>query len=191
MADTLVRRYYAAFNEHRVADAAALFARDATVEQPPFTGSLRGGDAYVQFAQTWVEAFPDARLTIEHVEQRGDTICEVDLVATGTHRGVLRLGAYGTLNASGLQAVLRMRELLEVQSGRITYASLSFNIHDLIYQLAFVDYPRLNARLARIQQIREDLFGATDDPDRRRQLTEDLGRELDAARLTVRPWYRR
>ena len=32
----------------------------------------------------WVEAFPDGQLRIDQVEQRGDTICEVNLVATGT-----------------------------------------------------------------------------------------------------------
>src|ERR1700687_6392627 len=97
MGDALIRQYYASFNERRIADAPALFSRDATVDHPPFTGALRGGDAYEQFADTWLRAFPDARLSVEHVGQRRDTTCEVDLVAIGTHRDVLNVGAHGTL----------------------------------------------------------------------------------------------
>jgi len=191
MDDALIRQYYASFNERRIADAAALFSTDATVDHPPFTGALGGGDAYKQFVDTWLRAFPDARLSVEHVERRGETTCEVDLIATGTHRDVLNLGAYGTLKASGVKAVLRMRERLEVQGGTITYSSLSFDLNDLFYQLARVDYSRLLEHLDRIQQLRDDLLRTGDDADHRRRLAEEVGRELDAARLVIRPWYRR
>jgi hypothetical protein len=191
MDDALIRQYYASFNERRIADAAALFSTDATVDHPPFTGALRGGHAYEQSVDTWLRAFPDARLSVEHIEWRSDTICEVDLVATGTHRDVLNLGAYGTLKPSGVKAVLRMRERLDIQSGQITYSSLSFDLNDLFYQLARVDYSRLVEHLDRIQQLRDDLLCTGDDADHRRRLTEEVGRELDAARLVIRPWYRR
>jgi hypothetical protein len=39
--------------------------------------------------------------------------------------------------------------------------------------------------------MRDDLLRTDDDADRRRRLTEEVGRELDAARLVIRPWYRR
>src|ERR1700683_5017009 len=97
MTDALIHQYYTSFNERRIEDAAALFSRDATVDNPPFTGARCGGDAYGQFVDTWLRAFPDARLTVEHIGRRSDTTFEVDLVATGTHRDVLNLGAYGTL----------------------------------------------------------------------------------------------
>ena len=84
----------------------------------------------------WIEAFPDSQLQIEHVEQRGDTICEVDLIGTGTHRGDFDMGGYGVFKATGVQAILRFRELLEIRGGKITYSSLTFNVHDLIRQLA-------------------------------------------------------
>jgi hypothetical protein len=190
MDDALIRQYYASFNERRIADAAALFSTDAIVDHPPFTGELRGGEAYTRSADTWLRAFPDARLSVEHVEWRANTTCEVDLVATGTHRGVLNLGAYGTLKPIGAKAVLRIRELLEVQSGQITYCSLSLDLSDLLYQLARVDYSRLGKHLDRIQQLRDELFRIGDDADRRR-LTEEVAHELDVARLVIRPWFRR
>jgi hypothetical protein len=39
--------------------------------------------------------------------------------------------------------------------------------------------------------LREDLRQSSSDPERRRTLTEQVGKELDAARLVVRPWFRR
>ena len=135
MTHVLIREYYACFNEHRFRDAADLFALDAVLEHQPFGPATRGGGGYLQFAHMWTEAFPDGTLTIDHVEQRGDTICEVDLVATGTHAGDIDMGPYGVFKATGARATLRCRELLEIRSGKITYSSLSFDVHELIRQL--------------------------------------------------------
>ena len=95
MTHMLIREYYACFNEHRFRDAADLFALDAVLEHQPFGPATRGGGGYLQFAQMWTDAFPDGTLTIDHVEQRGDTICEVDLVAMGTHAGDIDMGPFG------------------------------------------------------------------------------------------------
>ncbi len=135
MPHLLIRQYYACFNERRFGDAADLFALDAVVERPGFGSAARGGEAYADFAGRWVRAFPAGRLEIEHVEQRGDTICEVDLLATGVHAGALDLGEYGIFKASGNQARLPLCELLEIRGGRITYSSLRFDVHELIRQL--------------------------------------------------------
>ncbi len=131
----LIRQYYACFNERRFAEAAELFALDAVLEFPPFGNAACGPEGYLRFAELWVRAFPDGRLDIEHVEQRGDTICEVDLIGTGTHVGDFDLGPYGVFKASGAKARLRFRELLEIRVGKITYSSLTFDVHDLIRQL--------------------------------------------------------
>ncbi len=131
----LIRKYYACFNERRFAEAAELFASDAVLEFPPFGNANAGPEGYLRFAEAWVRAFPDGHLEIEHVEQRGDTICEVDLIGTGTHAADFDLGAYGVFKASGAKARLRVRQLLEIRVGKITYSSLTFDVHDLIRQL--------------------------------------------------------
>lgn len=191
MSDQLIREYYKCFQERRFTDAAKLFADDAVVERPPFALTLRGGSAYVRFAERWLEAFPDARVTIQHVENRNETVCEVDLIATGTHMHALDLGPFGLFKPSSIQTTLRMRELLEVAAGRIIYSSLSFDLHDLVYQLANVDYAALDARLEAIQQLRKELDRGRHDRQVQREVTDRLGRELDAARLILRPWFRR
>jgi predicted ester cyclase len=131
----LIREYYACFNERRFRDAADLFARDGVLEHAPLHATGNGGEDYIQFAERWTRAFPDGQVRIEHVEQRGDTICEVALVGTGTHQGDFDMGAYGVFKATGAKATLRCREILEIRGGKITYASLTFDVHELIRQL--------------------------------------------------------
>jgi predicted ester cyclase len=131
----LIREYYACFNERRFRDAAELFARDAVLEHPPFGQRQVGVEGYLHFAESWIRAFPDGQVRIEHVEQRGDTICEIDLTGSGTHNGDLNMGPYGVFKATNRPAVLRFRELLEIRRGKITYSSLTFDVHDLIRQL--------------------------------------------------------
>jgi predicted ester cyclase len=130
-----IREYYACFNERRFEDAADMFADDAVIEYHGSSQKELGPQGYVRFAEMWVKAFPDARLGIVRVEQHGDTICEVDLIGTGTHLGVFDLGPAGSFNPTGKPARLPFRELLEVRVGKITYSSLSFSLHELIQQL--------------------------------------------------------
>ena len=135
-AHLLIREYYACFNERRFADAADLFTEDAVLERRPFGTFRNGGDGYIQMAQRWVDAFPDAVARIDHVEQRGDTICEVDLVMTGTHTGDLDLPGHGLFKATGRTVSLRVSELLEIRARKITYGSISFGELDLVRQLS-------------------------------------------------------
>jgi predicted ester cyclase len=191
MSEHLIRQYYAYFNQRRVKDAATLFADDATFDHPPFANTAYGGSGYMHFAETWLRAFPDAQLRIDHVNQRSAGIYEIDLVATGTHSGMLDLGPYGRLSPSGGKTTFRIREMLHVQEGKIVHSSLSFDIHDLLYQLAHIDYAELDAHLGEILQLRDELGQVGDDPERHRRVIERMGRELDAARIVVRPWFHR
>jgi|SRR3954449_6659275 predicted ester cyclase len=191
MSTSLVREYYTAFNERRIPDASALFTIDATLEHLPFAQTFRGPDAYTQFAELWLRAFPDAVLRIEHIEARGDTISEVDLIAEGTHVGILELGTFGSFKPTGQRMAIRIRELLEMRGTRIGYSCLSFDTQALIRQLADIDYAQLTAHMDRLHELREGLRNHGADPERRKTVTEQIGRELDAARLVIRPWFRR
>jgi predicted ester cyclase len=191
MSDQLVRDYYRCFNERRIVTAGTLFAPDAVVEMPPFVQRAHGSDAYVRFADTWLRAFPDAVLTMEHLEQRNETMCEVDLIATGTHAGPLDLGALGLLRPSGVRLTLRLRELLEIRDGHIVYASLEFDLNGLIRQLNRIDYEQLRTSLDTIRQLADELTNAQPESEQQRDVTERLGRSLDAARLIVRPQFKR
>jgi predicted ester cyclase len=182
--------YYACFNQRRFRDAANLFTANAVLEHIPLGQSRLGREGYLHFAYAWVNAFPDVVIDVERVQSRSETLFDVDLVSRGTHLGDLDFGVY-LFRPSQSSTSLKLRELLEVQEGKITRSTLSFDISDAVRQLALVDFPELAARLDRIRQLSEALDAARFDAERRRQLVERLCPELDAARRAVRPHYNR
>lgn len=189
MSEALIRRYYAYLNEHRLDEAADLLAIDAVREHPSLTHTSRDGDESRPFAERWLRAFPDGQITIDHLEPRGDTICEVHLIGTGTHQGDFDLGPSGLFKATGASVTVRFRQLLEVRSGRITYATLSFDLQELIRQLVAVDDAQLMRCLERIRRLTDELARVQADVEQRCVVIDRLGPELDAARRVIRPYF--
>ena len=66
--------YYNCFNPRRLMDAAALFS-EGQIEFSPGT-TWQGPDGYLQFADTWISAFPDVTFGVESVNWRSETVCE-------------------------------------------------------------------------------------------------------------------
>jgi len=133
----IIRQYYEFYNQRRFHESAELFAADAVIEHAPFGKvSPSGGKGYVESAERSIRAFPDARIEVLGVQPHGDTIFEIDMVATGTHRGLLDLGTYGQFEPAGAFVRVRHREVLEIRSGLITYASVTLDVNDLVSQLS-------------------------------------------------------
>jgi predicted ester cyclase len=130
----LIRDYYKAFNERQFEAAAELFTNDATIEHLTTATNRRGPGGYLDAARAAVAAFPDLHLQIEHVEQRGDTICEVDVLCTGTHKGEWSIGTLGPFKPSGRRQSYHVREMLEIRGGKITYSSLSWDLQEIVAQ---------------------------------------------------------
>jgi predicted ester cyclase len=130
----LIRDYYQAFNDRQFEAAAELFTNDATIEHLTTTTKRRGPAGYLDSARAAVAAFPDLHLQIVHVEQRGDTICEVDVLCTGTHKGAWSIGTLGPFKPSGRQHSYHIREILEIRGGKITYSSLSWDLQEIVAQ---------------------------------------------------------
>jgi predicted ester cyclase len=129
-----IRKYYEAFNERRFADNAELFTADAVIQHRPNHGPFHGPEGYLESARMATTSFPDLRLQILRVEQRGDTIVEIDLVATGTLDGDWSAGALGTLKATGTVKTFRVREMIEIRGGKITFSALTYNLQELLGQ---------------------------------------------------------
>lgn len=134
-AHLLIRKYYKAFNERRFADAAELFTDDAVIQHRPDGVQLKGPEGYLESSQATIAVFPDIQIQILHVEQRGDTIVEVDLSATGTHQGDWNMGALGVLKASGTSTTIRHREMIEIRGGKITFSSITYNLQEFVGSL--------------------------------------------------------
>jgi SnoaL-like domain len=186
----LVQRYYSYFNDRDFVAGAALFAEDATLEQLPLRPQERGGIGYLQFVSTWIRAFPDAVLRPDRITRVADDTFEADLALCGIHQGPLELGGW-VFRPTGNRATIRFRELLRVRHGWLVFASVSLDLHEIIETLTTFDDAKLLEHLRRLQELGGRLTAAQGDPAERRGLAEEIGRELDAARHVVRPYYRR
>jgi ketosteroid isomerase-like protein len=132
----LIRRYYQLYNERRLEESAALFAPDAVLEHAPYGGPpARGGAGYVASAERSFVAFPDAHIDVLGIRSHGESMYDVDLVATGTHQGLLDLGGYGRFEATGVHVRVAHREVIEIRDGRIAYASVTLDVDSLLAQL--------------------------------------------------------
>ena len=190
--EAVIRRLYAAFNARRLDEAAGLFQEEAVLEHIPLGRQQRGPAGYREFAGMWLNAFPDATFDVERVNFRGGRHCEVDLRVNGTHRGALDLGGYGQFKPSGASGEMRMRQMIEVEDGRIAFSSLSFDVQAIVQQLVTVDVPALLKRLEKLRELEARLTAVpADDIQTRRAMLDRLGAELDAARRIVRPYFDR
>ena len=187
MDTALIQHYYDCFNSRQFQDAARLFADTADLQL--MTGErARGGNGYVRFAESWVAAFPDASLSVLHIQPRTETISEIYLLVSGTHRGTLDFGPY-RFKASGNVAALHVRELLDIRGGRIVASVLTVDLTDLVTQLTRVDYNELARRLVKIRALADELAQAAGDAARQSLVANRLGVELDAARRVIRPHF--
>jgi predicted ester cyclase len=130
----MIRKYYEAFNERRFVENGELFTADAVIQHRPNSGPRKGPEGYLESARQATTSFPDLRLQILHVEQRGDTIVEIDVSATGTLLGDWTAGALGTLKATGKVKTFRIRETLEIRGGKITFSGLTYDLRELLGQ---------------------------------------------------------
>lgn len=188
-ADALIRSYYAHFNGRRLKDAASLIADDAVLEQLLAGRQQPGPKGYLDFANSWLGAFPDAVFAVEKISSTDGVMFTVDLVSSGRHLGVLAVGGL-IFRPHGAAAHLPLRELLQIRHGAITYSSLKIDVQDIIRQLAKVDSPALLCRLTRLSGLTDEFAAAQGDTERSRELVQLIGLELDAARHLVRPYFK-
>src|SRR5215471_20857198 len=135
-ADEMIRAYYDLFNARRLAEVASLLADDVRIEHSDIDLAADGSDSYKLFAERWLAAFPDLRLTIERIEHVRDDWHEVYLIGEGTHQGPMDMGALGVVKPTFRRGRMRLRHLLQIRNGRITSSLLSFDTNDLVRQMA-------------------------------------------------------
>lgn len=186
----IIAAYYAHFNQRHFVEAAALFAADAVLEQLPLRTQERGGIGYLQFVSVWLRAFPDAVLHAERITSTRASTFDVELRATGTHRGALDLGGR-VFRPNGAHIVLHLRELLQIEAGKIVFSTVSFDLHEIVDKLAKPDVALLLRHIRRLQELGEELSAGLSDEARTRDVVERVGEELDSARHVVRPYYKR
>ena len=133
--DRLVRRYYEYFNARRFGDAAALIDLHATFRHGPTRQHVIGPAGYRLFAESWVRAFPDARVDVVAIRTTDNRKVTAELLGRGTHTGVLDLGEI-VFPATGRRAEFPFRHHFEIENRLIVDARLDFDLRAMQTLLA-------------------------------------------------------
>jgi len=109
----LAREAMDAWNSHDPMQVAKLCAEDVVVEGDAVGAPLTGREAYRQFAQTYMDAFPDLRFEFDVPLASADRVV-VEWRAIGTNDGPL-MG----MPPTGRQSVVNGCNVIEYRDGKI------------------------------------------------------------------------
>jgi steroid delta-isomerase-like uncharacterized protein len=127
-----------AFNAHDEHRLRKLNAENATFEAP---GDVRatGSEPVTQYAMAWLNAFPDAKLTVHNQIVSGNWIVQ-EFTFAGTHRGTLPTPA-GPIAATNKPFTGRGVQILQVDGTTIADTRLYFDQVQVMTQLGLMPAP--------------------------------------------------
>jgi len=115
--ETLAREVYEAWNERdwqKTMDAAA---PDGKIMVMGTGETFEGPEGAQRYGMMWADAFPDGRITVDHVYSAGDAVV-VEFTGTGTHTGTLET-SMGSIPATGRSLTLHLCDVLEFSDGKV------------------------------------------------------------------------
>jgi len=115
--ESVVRRYYEAFNTRNLDAYAELFAADAITEAPGFSGN--GADGARAFDRVYFEAFPKARIESLRMTTVGRRVATANWMHGGKHEGPLRSAA-GAIPPTHAELSAPYAASFIVEGGKIT-----------------------------------------------------------------------
>jgi len=110
----LVKALYAAYNNHRMGEVAALYASDATHEDIAHGRPKLGATAIAEGLQKFISWFPDAEWTLGSIIVGTDAKAAVQYTLSGTLSA-----AMGPIVARGQRISLRGLMVLTIENGKI------------------------------------------------------------------------
>ena len=130
--------FVAAFNDHDESRIRELNAENAVLEAP---GDVRveGGEAATQYAMAWLNAFPDARLTVKNELASGDWVAQ-EFNFEGTHEGTLS-GPAGEIPATHRRLNGRGVQVFRVENDAVVDTRLYFDQVQIMTQLGLMPEP--------------------------------------------------
>ena len=140
MADAreLGQRFVDAFNAHDE-DRIRELNGENTVFEAPGDVKIQGREPATQYAMAWLNAFPDARITVHHELVDGDWVVQ-EFTFSGTHEGTLMSPAgeipatHKTLNGRGVQ-------IFRVDGETVADTRLYFDQVEVMTQLGLMPEP--------------------------------------------------
>jgi len=124
-----------AFNAHDEERIRSHYA-DNSVFEAPGDVRLEGPEAIAGYAMAWLNAFPDAQLTIHNQIASGDWAVQ-EFTFEGTHTEALP-GPTGDIPATNRRLVGRGIEAIRVENGKIVQDNLYYDQVQLLTQLGLM-----------------------------------------------------
>jgi steroid delta-isomerase-like uncharacterized protein len=137
-AQEIGQRFVDAFNAHDEQRIRELNGENAVIEAPGDV-KIQGREPTTQYAMAWLNAFPDARITIHNELVAGDWVVQ-EFTFSGTHEGTLMSPAgeipatHKTLNGRGVQ-------IFRVDGETVADTRLYFDQVEVMMQLGLMPEP--------------------------------------------------
>ena len=132
------QQFVDAFNAHDEARIRELNAESSVVEAP---GDVRveGREAATQYAMAWLNAFPDARITVKNELVSGDWVAQ-EFAFEGTHEDTLS-GPGGEIPATHRRLNGRGVQIFRVEGETVVDTRLYFDQVQILTQLGLLPEP--------------------------------------------------
>jgi predicted ester cyclase len=140
MADAreVAKQFLDAFNAHDEGGIRSLQG-DNTAFEGPGDVRLEGRDAATGYAMSWVNAFPDAQITVHNELVDGDWVAQ-EFTFRGTQTGTLSSPA-GDIPPTNRELNGRGVQLLRVEGGQVVDTRLYFDQVQVLTQLGLMPEP--------------------------------------------------
>ena len=130
--------FVAAFNDHDESRIRELNGENAVLEAPGDV-HVRGREAATQYAMGWLNAFPDARLTVSNELVSGSWVTQ-EFTFEGTHEGTLS-GPGGDIPATNRRLNGRGVQIFRVENDTVVDTRLYFDQVQVLTQLGLMPEP--------------------------------------------------
>lgn len=131
--ETLARELYEAWNNRDWQAGIDAMASGGTITVMGTGETFEGADGVQHYNTMWADAFPDGRITIDHVSSAGDCVV-VEFTGRGTHTGTLTT-SMGSIPATGRSITLHLCDVLEFTDGKVKAQRNYFDTGSLMAQL--------------------------------------------------------
>jgi predicted ester cyclase len=140
MADAQVvgAQFVEAFNAHDEQRIRELNSED-TVFEAPGDVSLQGRDAATDYAMSWLNAFPDARITVQHELTAGEWVVQ-EFTFTGTHTAPMQ-SPMGEIPPTNRSLTGRAVQIFRVEGDAVVDTRLYFDQVEVMTQLGLMPEP--------------------------------------------------
>jgi steroid delta-isomerase-like uncharacterized protein len=115
--EDLARSVYEAWNNRDWQVSKDAMAPDGTIMVMGTGETFEGSEGVQRYNTMWADAFPDGRVTIDHIYSAGDAVV-VEFTGRGTHTGTLET-SMGSIPATGRSMTLHLCDVLEFSNGKV------------------------------------------------------------------------